>query len=130
MRRPSPIFWFLLALIAGVALFPYAWIVLTSFKARHDILTTPPVWVHDPSWLNYTNMLFLRGFDRYLLNSVIIGLAAPHSRFWLVPWRPMPFQNTKCRREIISSSISWRRDLVLLSPMPCRCTFYFQIWDC
>jgi multiple sugar transport system permease protein len=76
VRRPSPAFWVLLAIIAVIALFPYAWIVLTSFKARHDILTTPPVWINAPSWLNYTNMLFLRGFDRYLLNSIIIGLGS------------------------------------------------------
>jgi multiple sugar transport system permease protein len=76
VNRPSPAFWILLVLIAVVALFPYGWIVLTSFKARHDILTTPPVWINDPSWLNYTNMLFLRGFDRYLLNSIIIGMGS------------------------------------------------------
>lgn len=43
MRRPSLMFWLILVLIAAVALFPYLWIVLTSFKARSDILTTPPV---------------------------------------------------------------------------------------
>jgi multiple sugar transport system permease protein len=76
MRRPSLLFWFALAVIAGAALFPYVWIVLTSFKARAAILTTPPVWVHAPSLTNYTNMLFERGFDRYLLNSIIIGLTS------------------------------------------------------
>lgn len=76
MGRLSPAFWVLLALIAAIALFPYAWIVLTSFKARADILTTPPVWLNDPSWTNYANMLFERGFDRYLLNSIIIGLSS------------------------------------------------------
>jgi len=76
VRRQSPLFWALLILIALIALFPYAWIVLTSFKARSDILTTPPVWIHQPSWTNYRNMLFERGFDRYLLNSIIIGLSS------------------------------------------------------
>lgn len=66
----------MLAIIALCTLFPYAWILLTSFKARTDILTTPPVWIHDFNWINYKNMLFERGFDRYLLNSVIIGLSS------------------------------------------------------
>lgn len=75
-RRPSPIFWAVLVLIAIVALFPYLWIVLTSFKARTDILTTPPVWVHEPTWFNYWNMLFERGFEAYLWNSVVIGISS------------------------------------------------------
>lgn len=66
----------MLAIIALYTLFPYAWILLTSFKARTDILTTPPVWIPDVNWINYKNMLFERGFDRYLLNSVIIGLSS------------------------------------------------------
>ncbi len=75
-RRPSPIFWAVLVLIAVVALFPYLWIVLTSFKARTDILTTPPVWLNEPTWFNYWNMLFERGFEAYLWNSVVIGISS------------------------------------------------------
>lgn len=75
-RRPSPVFWAVLVLIATIALFPYLWIVLTSFKARTDILTTPPVWVHAPTWFNYWNMLFERGFETYLWNSVVIGVSS------------------------------------------------------
>jgi multiple sugar transport system permease protein len=69
-------FWALLVVIAVIALFPYLWIVLTSFKARTDILTTPPVWINNPTWFNYWNMLFERGFDAYLWNSVVIGLSS------------------------------------------------------
>ena len=76
MRRPSPTFWLLLVMIAVIALFPYLWIVLTSFKSRADILTTPPVWVHDPNLINYRNMLIERGFDMYLVNSIIVGLGS------------------------------------------------------
>jgi len=75
-RKASPLLWLALALIATVALFPYIWIVLTSFKARTDILTTLPVWVKDPSLFNYTNMLFARGFDSYLMNSAVVGLSS------------------------------------------------------
>lgn len=75
-RRPSPLFWALLCLIAVVALFPYAWIVLTSLKARTDILTTPPVWVNNPNLSNYINLLVGREFSTYLLNSVIVGISS------------------------------------------------------
>jgi multiple sugar transport system permease protein len=76
LRRTPLIFWAVLVLMAVVALMPYAWTLATSFKGRADILSTPPVWIKNPSWLNYANMLFGRGFDRYLLNSLIIGLTS------------------------------------------------------
>ncbi len=76
MRRTSPVFWFLLCIIAAIALFPYLWIVLTSFKARADILTTPPVLIHNPTLINYQTMLFERGFSLYLQNSLVIGLSS------------------------------------------------------
>lgn len=75
-RRPTIRFWFTLCLVTGLALLPYVWIVLTSFKKRADILTTPPTLLPDPSFLNYVKMLFERGFDQYLLNSLIIGLSS------------------------------------------------------
>jgi multiple sugar transport system permease protein len=76
MRRPSIAFWGFLLAMAALALFPYLWIVLTSFKARTDILTTPPVWIHAPNLVNYRSMLFARHFDRYLLNSLEIGVSS------------------------------------------------------
>jgi len=76
IRRTPVIFWFVLGLMAVVALLPYAWTLATSFKRRADILSTPPTWIKDPSWFNYHNVLIERGFDFYLLNSLIIGLAS------------------------------------------------------
>ena len=75
-NKLSPLFWFMLALIAAIVLFPYAWIVLTSFKERTDILTTPPVWFHNLNIANYVNLLIGRGFSLYLWNSIIIGLSS------------------------------------------------------
>ncbi len=75
-RRPSLLFWLVLPFMAFVTLLPYAWTFATSFKRRSDILSTPPTWIKDPSWFNYESMLFTRGFDLYLLNSVIIGVSS------------------------------------------------------
>jgi multiple sugar transport system permease protein len=73
---PSLLFWIVLPVMAFVALLPYAWTFATSFKKRTDILSTPPVWISEPSFYNYENMLFHRGFDLYLMNSVIIGITS------------------------------------------------------
>lgn len=75
-RRTPLIFWCVLGLMAVVALLPYAWTLATSFKRRADILSTPPTWIKDPSWFNYHNVLIERGFDGYLLNSLVIGLSS------------------------------------------------------
>ncbi len=75
-RRTPLIFWFVLGLMAVVALLPYAWTLATSFKRRADILSTPPTWIKDPNWFNYHNVLIERGFDGYLLNSLIIGISS------------------------------------------------------
>jgi len=74
--RPPLLLWLVLPFMAAVALLPYAWTIATSFKQRADILSTPPTWIKNPSWFNYENMLFARGFDLYLLNSIIIGVSS------------------------------------------------------
>jgi multiple sugar transport system permease protein len=68
--------WAILLFMAFVTLMPYAWTLATSFKQRADILSTPPVWIKNPSWFNYENMLIGRGFYHYLINSIIIGLSS------------------------------------------------------
>ena len=52
--------------------------VLTSFKSDPDISSLPPKWIFQPVWTHYYNVFEGAGynFDRYLVNSVIIGLGA------------------------------------------------------
>ncbi len=52
--------------------------VLTSFKSDHDISSLPPKWIFQPVWTHYYNVFQGAGynFDRYLTNSVIIGLGS------------------------------------------------------
>jgi len=52
--------------------------VLTSFKSDRDISSLPPKWIFKPVWTHYYNVFMGAGynFDRYLGNSVIIGLGA------------------------------------------------------
>jgi multiple sugar transport system permease protein len=76
VKRVPLMLWLVLPFTAFVTLLPYAWTLATSFKQRADILSTPPTWIKNPSWFNYENMLFGRGFDLYLFNSVIIGISS------------------------------------------------------
>ena len=77
MRRRNPILWAApLAILLVVTLLPYAWIVMCSFKARPDLLTTPPKWLFAPTLVNYAQILVEKNFDAYLMNSLVIGLSS------------------------------------------------------
>jgi multiple sugar transport system permease protein len=72
---------FILAVVAVVVVFFDIGMFtnfLTSFKSDADISTVPPKWVFRPVWTHYYNVFRGAGynFDRYLINSVIIGLGS------------------------------------------------------
>ena len=62
-----------------VALFffaPVAWIVLSSFKSRDDILAVPPLLVFTPTFDNYIEVFNRNAFALQLQNSFLISLSA------------------------------------------------------
>ncbi len=40
-------------LVVLVTLFPFYWMVSSSFKTQTDLLATPPVWLFTPTLANY-----------------------------------------------------------------------------
>ena len=75
LRRNWVTFLIPLVLLLGVALIPYIWILLASFKKRVDLITPDPKWVFEPTVVNYVE-IFGKGFDRFLLNSIVIGFSS------------------------------------------------------
>jgi len=69
-------FYFTLAGILFVTLFPLYWVVTTSLKTLRDAFAMPPVWLFSPTLENYgkvlTNPAFVKGFG----NSLVISLAS------------------------------------------------------
>ncbi len=63
-----------LVFLALIALFPIYMMLQTSFKAQVDIMSSEPTWVFTPTTDNYEVVIFGQKFDRYLTNSVIVGL--------------------------------------------------------
>ena len=57
-------------------LFPIFWMVLTSVKTTTQAFTSEPVLVFQPTLDNYREVLFERGFIKYIGNSLLIGLVA------------------------------------------------------
>ena len=76
MTRRNPfVFAIPLIFLMAVALLPYVWILLASFKARTDLISPVPKWFFEPTGINYSEILY-KGFDAYLLNSIIIGFSS------------------------------------------------------
>lgn len=70
----SRIFIYLL-LIAGsvVMLFPFFWLLRSSFMGMNQIFAFPPEWIPKPfMWSNYSEALTSVPFDKYLLNTLMI----------------------------------------------------------
>jgi multiple sugar transport system permease protein len=68
-----------LVLLAGCAamLFPYLWMVGTSFKPADEILMWPPrVFPIHWTWANYPAVMEAAPFVRYFLNSVIVSVGS------------------------------------------------------
>ena len=64
----------ILSIIAFIAIFPYVWMVLTSFKTRADAFSIPPAWVFRPIISHYIEAFINKGFLQNLLNSLIVSL--------------------------------------------------------
>ena len=65
------------ALLVAVCLFPFWWMVLSSFKTLRELYTVPPIWWPDaPTFDNYRKVIFESNIPRYFLNSVIISVGA------------------------------------------------------
>lgn len=64
----------LLAAVIIFCLFPFYWMVLTSLKSQLVALQTPPLWIFDVTFSNYSEVLFQNNVARSLMNSLIIAV--------------------------------------------------------
>ncbi len=75
--RPSTIGWYaVLLFMALVMVFPFAWILLTSFKGPGDILfqVPPAVIPHDWTLANYAKVLATLPIVRFFVNSIGVSV--------------------------------------------------------
>ena len=76
MTRRTFYFWTYLAagILALISLFPFAWMLISSFKELGELYTVPPTWWPDnPTLANYTKVLTNSNIPRYFLNSLVIS---------------------------------------------------------
>lgn len=65
---------FLLFLIIVFCVFPFYWMVTTSLKTQLEALASPPTWVFDATFANYTEVLFKDNVGQSLINSIIVAV--------------------------------------------------------
>jgi multiple sugar transport system permease protein len=68
--------WGALAAVLVIALAPYVWILLTSFKGRLDILSPEPQWFFTPTLANYPAVFIDKEYLPLVLNSVLIATSS------------------------------------------------------
>ena len=66
-------FYFLVIAIALVVLFPFLWMLASSFKTQVDIISWPPKIIFSPTLNNYRKVFGEQDFLKYFLNSTIVG---------------------------------------------------------
>ncbi len=66
----------LTGLIVVIFLFPWLWVFSLGFKTRTEILSPNVVWLFKPTLSNLTEVMFVKGYWRFIVNSLIIAIAA------------------------------------------------------
>jgi multiple sugar transport system permease protein len=75
--RPWTAFaWAVLLTAVVVALTPYLWMVLASFKNRVDLLSSVPKWIFTPTLANYPAVFIDKGYWPLAINSLVISTSS------------------------------------------------------
>ena len=67
--------YFVLVAFAIITLFPFYWMIASSFKDSFEVIQTPPTMVPNKIlWENYSTALSMAPFGRYFINTIIVTI--------------------------------------------------------
>ena len=68
-----------LGIFVFVLLFPFYWMVITSFKPNKELLSREgnPFWVIEPTLDHFKKLLFDTAYPEWLWNTVLVSVVAP-----------------------------------------------------
>lgn len=75
-RTKKILFTLMLVVIIIPILFPFVWMVMSSFKTQVDIISWPPKFVFKPVMQNYERVFVEQNFLSYMKNSVIVSVSS------------------------------------------------------
>ena len=70
------LFYLIVVGIALIVLFPFLWMLSSSFKTQVDIISWPPKFFFAPTLHNYQKVFEEQDFLKYFLNSTIVGVVS------------------------------------------------------
>jgi multiple sugar transport system permease protein len=77
LRRLKLVPFYLVTIAVGLAIvFPFLWMLLSSFKTQVDIIALPPKFSFVPTLENYSKVFREQNFLMYFTNSTIVGVFA------------------------------------------------------
>ncbi len=96
-------YYLLVALIILPFLFPFFWMVLSSFKRQTDITRIPPAWIFEPTLNHYKEVFAQHEFSYYIWNSTIIALGS--TLFSLVLGLPAAYSIARFKQTKVALAI-------------------------
>ncbi|MDR3220606.1 MAG: carbohydrate ABC transporter permease [Candidatus Accumulibacter sp.] len=75
-RLRKVLFYIVVIGISLIVLFPFLWMLASSFKTQVDIISWPPRLIFSPTLQNYRKVFEEQDFLKYFLNSTIVGSLA------------------------------------------------------
>jgi multiple sugar transport system permease protein len=72
--REAP-FYLIAYLFFIVFMFPYFYMILSSFKTSQQLMTYPPSWIFQPTLENYIKVIVDKNFFLYAKNSAVVAVA-------------------------------------------------------
>jgi ABC-type glycerol-3-phosphate transport system permease component len=105
-RLTSATIWTGMLLLLGVTVFPFYWMVNTSFKPQSEVFQAPPTFV-STSWTlaSYARIWETRAMGRYFLNSFVVSVGSTLVAMALSALAAYGFSRFRLR---------WERPLILL----------------
>lgn len=106
-RKLRPFWNALFYLALGVSLvaflFPFLWMLLSSFKNQAQITAYPPQWVFHPTFRNYVEVFSGQQFGQFMWNSLVI--AAGSTFFGLVLGLPAAYSIARYKQSGLGMTI-------------------------
>ncbi len=75
-RVTTILYGFVLVLIIIPILFPFIWLLMSSFKTQVDIISWPPKFIFKPVMQNYNRVFVEQNFLQYMQNSLIVSVVS------------------------------------------------------
>jgi multiple sugar transport system permease protein len=93
----------LIVLVLVIMLFPFYWMILTSFRSQVDNISPTPVWFFTPTLENYHNVIQRNNFLEFTWNSFVI--AALSTGFGLVLGLPAAYSIARFKQNGLALAI-------------------------